>query len=267
MLATLNGEPLDINDDYISLLLYGYGVYSSFVVSSQQLVLAWDYHVERMQSDSLHFLGLSITRDDIVNSVTRFLDLLGTSDDITCRITIFPGDFSLGAPHKPNSPHLMVTGRSGSSLSGKPLALKLTECDRPYAQYKITNISAALKRRAEAKLEGYDDALFTARRRITEGPTWNIFFMTNDKIITPPNDGHLLPGVTRRLLMDIIGTTVVEDVVQVDDLPNFFGAFASNAAIGVVPIQEISGIKFSHFTSRIAALQETYKSFPKSTLA
>lgn len=267
MMATLDGERVNLDENFVNLLLYGYGVYSSFVVSDGKMVVGWDYHVQRIQSDALNFLGLTVERERIANSVHSFIETLDASGPVTCRITIFPGDFNLGAPHAAKSPRLLVTGRSGSSLSGKPLALTLTECDRPYAQHKITNIGAAMKRRAEAKAAGYDDALFLAGDRITEGPTWNILFISQDKVITPPSDGHLLPGVTRRLLMEILGSQVEEGIVQDRDLPKFDGALVSNSAIGVVPVRSIGDTDYSCDNPLISTLQKKYQAYPKSVLS
>lgn len=267
MIAILDGKRVEINDELLNLSLYGFGVYSSFIVSEGKNVLGWNYHLERIQSDAREFLGLTVERKDIVDSVQAFVTQEKTSQNITCRITVFPGDFSLGAPHSAGSPRLLVTGRSGSSLSGKPLSLRLVDCDRPFAQYKITNIAAAMKHRGEAKAAGFDDALFTVQGKVLEGPTWNVFFIESDKFFTPPTEGHILPGVTRRMLIDILDNNVMEESISATNLSRFDGAFVTNAAIGVVPVRAIDDVTYPGDNKIIPRLQEIYQNQPRSFIS
>lgn len=267
MQAILNGNPLNLNNEILPLTLYGFGIYSSFILSNGRLVLGWDHHIARIQSDALQFLGLKVEREDIVRSVQAFVEGKDTSWDMACRITVFPGDFNLGAPQLAETPRLLVTGGSGSSLSGKSLNLQLTECDRPFAQHKITNISAAMKSRARAKAANFDDALFTAQDHITEGPTWNVFFIKGHRVVTPPINGLILPGVTRRILIDILDRDIEEKPITVDNLSDFDGAFATNAAIGVVPIRSIEKSVYSEENEIITRLQETYQAYPKTIIS
>lgn len=266
MMATLDGTPTELDDAFVNLTLYGFGIYSSFIVSQGRLVRGWDYHVARIQTDAQQFLGLTVTRAEIENSVRAFVKNQPEPEDMTCRITVFPGDFNLGAPQAADRARLLVTGRAGSSLSGKPLNLWPCDCDRPFAQHKITNIGAAMKRRAEAKTAGFDDALFMAGDRITEGPTWNVFFIDGENIVTPPTDGRILPGVTRRIVMDILGDEGREQEVSTADLARFDGAFATNAAIGVVPIRAIGEVSYTAENPIVTRLQAAYRSHPKTDL-
>lgn len=266
MKAVLDSQSIEIEDSLTNILLYGFGVYSSFVVSEKNMVRGWSYHIERIQRDAKQFLGLDVTRDDIVENVSEYLVDQNASAEMTCRVTIYPGDFNLGAPQNAKAPRILVTGRSGSSLSGQPLKLSLSECDRPYAAHKITNIGAAMKARALAKASGFDDALFTAGGIISEGPTWNVFFSRGGKVYTPANDGKILPGVTRKIVLEILGNAAEEASLVCGDLKNFDSAFATNAAIGVVPIKSIDGFEFDQENKLIASIQDKYCSFPKEEI-
>lgn len=266
MKAVLGQTPIKIDDEIANLLLYGFGVYSSFIVTDGNMVLGWHYHVERVRSDAQQFLGITVDREAIVHSVKEFIASQEPAAEMTCRITIFPGSFSIGNPHEAKTPKLMVTGRSGSSLSGKPLGLTLAECNRPFAMHKITNIGAAVKERARAKDSGFDDAILTANGRISEGPTWNVFFTSGDKFFTPPNDGKILPGVTRHILIDILGDKVEEKHIGIEDLKLFDGALATNSAIGVVPIHAIDHIEFNYELPSVQSIQIRYNNISKTKI-
>lgn len=266
MKAILDDTPIEIEDSLANLLLYSFGVYSSFIVSDGNMVRGWEYHIERVQRDAKEFLGIEVSREAISKSVMEFVKGQDPSVEMTCRVTIYPSDFNLGAPHKAGKPKFLVTGRSGSSLSGKPLKLTISECDRPFATHKITNIGAAMKERARAKSSGFDDALFTANRRISEGPTWNVFFIRGGKVQTPEDNGKILPGVTRRMIMELLGSSVEEQSLTSEDLENFDAAFATNAAIGVVPIQSIDSVIFDHENGLVKSLQERYLTVVKNKI-
>ena len=266
MRAILNHAPIEIEDDLNNLLLYGLGVYSSFIVSNKNMVRGWEYHIQRIQRDAKQFLGIDVTRCDISKNLMAFMKDQNIGGEMAFRVTIYPGSFNLGTPHKADSPRILVTGISGSSLSGKPLNLTVFECDRPYAAHKTTNIGAAMKERAKARLSGFDDALFTANRQISEGPTWNIFFELGGTVYTPKNNGKILPGVTRRLVMKILGESVEEVTITSADLSIFDSVFATNSAIGVVPVESIDGMKFNHKDNFIKSLQDRYLSFPEDKI-
>lgn len=258
MTAVLNGKSRVLDEELLNLTLYGVGVYSSFVVETGK-VRGWEQHIGRLIRDAREFLGLQIQRDDLVESLKCFLKHAGAgSDAITCRITVFPGSYSLGAPQEASNPQILVTGRSGSSLTGLPLKLSLIECERPFAEYKITNISAAMKWRGEAKLKGFDDPLFYKKNLITEGPTWNIFFVKEDEVFMPELNGDILPGVTRMLLSTLDGASVISKDIEKDSLGSYDSAFVTNSAIGLVPVESIDNYKFSTDHQVISEFKKKY---------
>jgi branched-chain amino acid aminotransferase len=99
----------------------------------------------------------------------------------------------------------------------------------------------------EAKQKGFDEGLLTdINGYIAEGPGENIFMEWNGKLYTPPQ-GSILPGITRRTVMDIAakeGISVEERLFTMEELITADAAFFTGTAIEVAGINSIDNQKF-----------------------
>lgn len=260
MRALLNGADAEIDDRVASLLLYGFGVYTSFSVLDGRTI-GWSRHLDRLVDSASAFLGVGLSREDISNNVLQFLAKQSTTSATTVRVTVYPDGFSLADPGTSTNAVILVTGRSGSSVTSSSLRLMLDDCRRPYANYKLTNIAAAMRLRADAKMAGYDDALMHDAGHVTEGPTWNIFFVTQSgDIVTPSADSNILPGITRSLIIHVGTDQITERSVHVEELSTFKAAFVTNAVIGSKPVETINDIQYDVSHPSIGVVQRAYSS-------
>lgn len=243
MLSILNNKQKTLDADLLELLLYGYGVYTAFVVENTS-TRYWTAHLDRICGDAAEFIGMEPDPELIMASVIDFLEINEPSKPLTCRVTVFPEGFNLASPHICKKLSILVTGREGSSVKAKSLNLKTFECKRSFTQHKVTNIASAMHIRAAAKKHAYDDALICNDGIISEGPTWNIFFLKDERIITPPINSGILPGVTRKIFLDHFHDRIEERSVTKAELQDFDGAFITNAAIGAVPVSSIDALQF-----------------------
>jgi branched-chain amino acid aminotransferase len=99
----------------------------------------------------------------------------------------------------------------------------------------------------EAKQKGFDEGLLTdINGYIAEGPGENIFMEWNGKLYTPPQ-GSILPGITRKTVMDIAkqeGIEVEERFFTMEELITADAAFFTGTAIEVAGINSIDNQKF-----------------------
>lgn len=266
MKTVVDGNVRTLDEALVEQTLYGYGVYTSFSVCDGG-VAGWQYHLDRLRGDCLGFLGLEVSEDEICNNVMAFLDAVRPVDRMSCRVTIFPADLDLANPHLADTPRIVVTGNNGGgSVPDRALKLAVHQCDRPFAQHKVTAIGSALHVRGQAKSAGYDDALFKAGDDITEGATWNIFFVAQDGIYTPQLDGNLLPGVTRRLLSDLLGNELTELRVSYPAIHEFDGAFITNSSVGIVPVASIDDAVYSTDGSWVADIRDRYRGIDRTPI-
>jgi len=94
----------------------------------------------------------------------------------------------------------------------------------------------------EIKKQGYDEALLLDYRGLcAEGPGENVFCTKNEKIYTPKL-GTILPGITRKSIIQIAkdeGYEVIEKDITVDEIKNAQEAFFSGTAAEVTSIRQI----------------------------
>ena len=113
------------------------------------------------------------------------------------------------------------------------------------------NYAASLKAQAEAEKKGYTQVLWldgVERKYIEEVGTMNVFFVIDDKVITPELRGSILSGVTRMSCIDILrswGMKVserklsIEEVAKAAEEGRLKEAFGSGTAAVISPIGEL----------------------------
>jgi branched-chain amino acid aminotransferase len=113
------------------------------------------------------------------------------------------------------------------------------------------NYAAAIRPTEIAKAKGYDQVLWldaNEHKYIQEVGTMNIFFKVSGKFITPPLDGSVLHGITRKSVIDLLkhkGFEVTERAITIDEIQEaaidgtLEEAFGTGTAVGIAYIQEI----------------------------
>jgi branched-chain amino acid aminotransferase len=99
----------------------------------------------------------------------------------------------------------------------------------------------------EARHSGFDEAILTSvSGYIAEGPGENIFFVEDNKLVTPPREADILLGITRDSIIKIaetMGIEVRERNVHKEELYTCDEAFFSGTAAEITPITNIDGAK------------------------
>ena len=93
---------------------------------------------------------------------------------------------------------------------------------------------------------GHDETLlFNANNELTEASACNAFIVKDGKVITPPLDNQLLPGITRHILLDVLrrdGSIAVEErSVSMDEVLNADEVWITSSAKEVAPVTQIDG--------------------------
>jgi len=98
--------------------------------------------------------------------------------------------------------------------------------------------------RQEAARKGAVEALwFTTANRLAEGCFTNVFLVTGGRLRTPPRDTPVLPGVTRRAVLDLAAELDIpadeETELFIDDLLDADEVFLTASTMGVVPVVRV----------------------------
>lgn len=110
----------------------------------------------------------------------------------------------------------------------------------------VGNYASVLKTQLAAKKEGFSDVLYldaVEDKYLEEVSSCNIFVVKGDKIATPELKGTILPGITRKSIIELassFGYQVEERLVHVDELRHADEVFCTGTAVVVSPVGSIS---------------------------
>ena len=79
---------------------------------------------------------------------------------------------------------------------------------------------------------------------VLEASRANVFVVEDGRIFTPPADGRILPGVTRRSVLDLL--PVWEEPIVIDRLLAADEVFLSGSVRGIEPVWELEGGRTWH---------------------
>ena len=101
----------------------------------------------------------------------------------------------------------------------------------------------------EAKEAGADDVvMFNQAGEVTEAATANLFFVSGNRVVTPPLSSGILGGVTRQLLLYRIegpgGLQLIERRIPGAEMEAFDECFLASTTRDVVPVAAIGGKGF-----------------------
>ena len=114
------------------------------------------------------------------------------------------------------------------------------------SQIKATSLLANVIYRSEAKHQEVFETILFENGFITEGAVSNVFCCIDNKILTPPLTENILPGVTRKVILELIQDTSFEyeeTKITVDSFLSAEEIWVTNSTKGVIPIIELDGKK------------------------
>lgn len=135
----------------------------------------------------------------------------------------------------------------------KALRLKkaawLRDGRNPLYQLKTINYLEAIVARRQAQDEGWDDVLFfNMHNCVTEASCANIFFLYQDRLITPALSDGVLAGVTRSRIVQhcqLLNLAFAELSISATMLEQAQAAFLSNSLQGIQQIAAFEQQEFS----------------------
>lgn len=110
----------------------------------------------------------------------------------------------------------------------------------------VGNYASVLKTQLAAKKEGFSDVIYldaVEKTYLEEVSSCNIFVVKGDKVATPQLKGTILPGITRKSIIELacrLGYKVEERPVSVDELQQADEVFCTGTAVVVSPVGSIT---------------------------
>jgi len=222
-------------------------------------IFRWEDHAARL-ADTCETLGLDhgLAASDLKGRIDETLAANDLADAyVKCSITrgVQPGTLD---PQPEVEPTVVVIakplprgGVDSEPVHDGPAALQTTKTRKPAsralpADAKTHNYLNGILARLELRVTGADEALMLdPEGNVAEGATSNLFFADGAALKTPSLDGPILPGITRRTVIEIAeeeGIPVEEGTYAPDAVREADEVFLTNSTWGIRPVRRVDGL-------------------------
>jgi branched-chain amino acid aminotransferase len=235
-------------------LLYGDGVFEGIRVYGGRPFLL-DEHLDRLAASARAIvLELPVERDEIA-AVCREAIARADHEDGYLRVVVTRGVGALGvSPHTCARASLIVISaplslypperyRDGVRLITSSLRRSASDALPP--QVKSLNYLTSVLASIEARRQGADEAvMLNAQGLIAECTADNLFVVSRGRVLTPAVASGALAGITRALVMQLLGEQGIEAVEAALTPADAWTAqelFLTGTGAEIVPVCEIDG--------------------------
>lgn len=249
--AYFNGEHRGLAGLRVPALDHGFlfadGVYELIPVFGRR-PRCLDYHLERL-ADSLAAIGIKGAPDAAGwRAAVAELSARTPEERHFVYLQATRGAIPPGAPFRKqflDGPPT-VFGMT-QPLPAPPASIRaVTRRDRRWGRCHIKSLmllETVLATQAAAEQDA-GEAVLHRGGRVTEGATSNVFAVAGGAVRTPPLSRRILPGVTRRLLLELLradGVEVREEPLPLADLLEAEEVWVTGSTRGVLAVTELDG--------------------------
>ncbi len=253
-LAFLNGKILKLNEAVVSIEDRGYqfgdAVYE-FIESFNSHILCLDEHLNRLK---FSLKELDYPQISIPKLKGQIIDLFKRCEypRAGCYLQVSRGVQSRDHSYtNETTPQISMTIKNLAMINPcvNEIGIKVRTCEDyrwGMCQIKTVQLLPAALEQHKAKKKGLNDTVFVSKEGVVrEGTCTNIFIVKNDILITHPLDNHILPGITRGLIINSIcrnnNLNVQEKYYTIDNLYSADEAFLCSTVLKIQPILEVDG--------------------------
>ncbi|UCE97826.1 MAG: aminotransferase class IV family protein [Dehalococcoidia bacterium] len=249
----LNGNLVERDRALIPVLdygfLYGYGLFETMRAYGGK-VFRIEQHLKRLQ-DSAKILGIKIDLKTLRNAVNDTLNV-NKIDSARVRVTLSPGLGEINAnldtctytttmviaEKYPPFPERIY--RNGFKAITSSLIINSQSW---FSGLKSTSYLLNVLARKEARAAGADEAIcLNEKGLLAEASMSNIFLVDDDRLKTPALNNGILPGITRRTVIELaikMGIECKEVDITADELYQSQEAFLTNSLIEIMPLSKL----------------------------
>tara|TARA_Y100001968_G_C19411996_1_gene746813 strand:+ start:350 stop:1180 length:831 start_codon:yes stop_codon:yes gene_type:complete len=243
----INGEKTESNKAKISVddygLMRGYGIFETIKFTNKK-ALNLDYHLDRLFG-SIAFIKINskkIIRKNIISDINKIIKINDLEEGLI-KIIITKGLVE-EENKKELNPNIYITINKLYPIPKGPIKVVFyDETKYPILRFnpaiKSINYLGNMMAIEDANQEGaFEVVFYNSDKAITECAMRNIFFIKNNKLITPALDLGILPGTTRKIISQLsskINLEYSEEKILIDDIDSMDEAFICSSVVGVLP--------------------------------
>ncbi|MCY4361222.1 MAG: D-amino acid aminotransferase [Gammaproteobacteria bacterium] len=248
----LNGRFIPLEQATVSVLDRGFnfadGVYEIIPVFLGKLFRLPE-HLKRLDN-SLSGISLSLDYDGRKwrSVLDELLNLNRVSGDSTVYIQVTRG--AAERNHFYQSGYTPTVFAMCKPLSGLDVSMGISAILHEDIRWEYCNIKSVallpnvlLKQYARDK-DGSHEAILSRDGYVTEGASSNVFIVLDNTVRTPPKSNRLLPGITRDLVVELIGKSggpclevpvAEKELLQADEI------WITSSTLGIAPVVRLDG--------------------------
>jgi branched-chain amino acid aminotransferase len=223
-------------------LLYGCGLFETVRVRDGHASFL-DEHLDRLCSSAAHLdFAPGIDRAEIVERTSEFCRQF---DDRVVRLTLTQGNPDLGLPSSLFFSSRACPYAAADRTAGIAVHIASTRRNETsgIVGHKTLNQLENIQAWADAQRHGCRESLFlNTAGQLAEGSRSNVFVVNGGDVFTPSIACGLLPGITRRVVIDALraaGVRVHEGLLSLDALLECDECFLTSAVMEVMPVSRI----------------------------
>jgi len=217
-------------------LTHGLGLYETLKLL-EGVPVFFHEHVARMNA-GLATLRIDLPEDapGLARQIVQLAQAAGVPNG-ACRVLVTAGP--------PDGRPTLLIQVEVREFPAHPLRLISYYALRSTADMKSKSFTTSHLAMQAARAVGADDALFVDEQgRAHEATTANLFVRTADRLLTPPLDGSILPGVVRTRVMEVCaaaGDPVTEHPIVADELGAEDQVLLTSSVRGIVTARSLDG--------------------------
>ncbi len=250
----LNGDFLPLQQAFVPVLdrgfIFGDGVYEVIPAYNNHL-FRFSEHIQRLHS-SLQAIGLEINADErywrgIVESLLEhnghgdWSVYLQITRGVAVRDHVFPPEsvsptvFAMCNPIHAQPEQLRQQGIKAVVLEDN----RWQNC-----QIKAISLLPNVLLKQQAHAAGAQEAILVRDGWVTEGSASNVFIIKDAVLYTPPKSNHLLPGITRDLVVELAQKNqlqVKQEKIAVSQLATADEIWLTSSTKEIMAVTELDG--------------------------
>jgi len=238
-------------------LRYGDGLFETMKLINGEVNLQ-NYHFDRLFS-GLEMLQFPIPRlftaENLVKQIKQLSEINQCSSSARIRLMVFRGDGGLYEvsetgfnyviqcwPMQEITPELNV---NGVILGVYPAARKGSDV---FANLKTANFLPYVMASLYARQNKWNDCLVLNQYgRVADSTIANLFYVKDDRIVTPPLSEACVAGILRRYLLEQLarnGYDIQEEEIHPEQLAGADELFLTNSIYGIRWVKELEGVTY-----------------------
>ena len=247
-LVYLNGEFKPIEEASINVLdrgfIFGDGIYEVIPIFNRK-IFRFSEHMMRLEN-SLREIYMSnpLKENEWRDVFHKLIDSLEQANQsIYVQITrgVSRRDHDIGIADKPTI-FAMSRPLEVNSFSSGIKAITHEDIRWQLCNIKAITLLPSILLRHKAKEQEARETILIRNKYVTEGAASNVFVCVDDKIITPPKTSHVLAGITRDLIVEILmhnDLPIVEGSISESKLLSAGEIWVTSSTWEIVPVVEL----------------------------